>query len=45
MAGLAPAWVQWATFVLALAGLGLSAYLTYTHFSEAAILGCAESWL
>jgi uncharacterized membrane protein len=42
---LAPAWLQWATFALAIAGLGVSAYLTYTHFSEAKILGCSESGL
>ena len=38
-----PAWLQWITFVLALAGLGVSAYLTYAHYTEAALLGCAES--
>jgi uncharacterized membrane protein len=42
---LAPAWLQWATFVLAIAGLGVSAYLTYAHFSEKALLGCSESGL
>jgi uncharacterized membrane protein len=40
---LAPAWLQWTTFLLAIAGLGVSAYLTYTHFTDAKILGCAES--
>ncbi len=38
-----PTWLQWTTFVLALAGLGVSAYLTYAHYTEAALLGCAES--
>jgi uncharacterized membrane protein len=31
------------TFVLAIAGLGVSIYLTYTHYTESALLGCAES--
>ena len=42
---LAPTWMQWVTFVLAIAGLGVSIYLTYTHFSESKILGCSESGL
>jgi uncharacterized membrane protein len=42
---LAPIWLQWATFVLAIAGLGVSAYLTYAHVSEKALLGCSESGL
>jgi uncharacterized membrane protein len=42
---LAPTWLQWATFVLAIAGLGVSAYLTYAHFSEKALLGCSENGL
>jgi len=45
--GAAPAgpavWLQIATFVLALAGLGVSIYLTIAHFTESALLGCAES--
>jgi len=43
--GLAPAWLQWVTFLLAIAGLAVSAYLTYTHFTESALLGCSESGL
>jgi len=39
----APTWLQWTTFVIALLGLAASAYLTYTHFSEAKLLGCSES--
>jgi uncharacterized membrane protein len=42
---LAPTWMQWVTFVLAIAGLGVSIYLTYTHFSASKILGCSGSGL
>ncbi len=42
---LAPVWLQWITFLLALAGLGVSAYLTYAHYNESALLGCSESGL
>ena len=42
---LAATWLQWVTLALAIAGLAVSAYLTYTHFSEAKILGCSESGL
>jgi uncharacterized membrane protein len=38
-------WLQVATFVLALAGLGVSVYLTIAHFTESALLGCSESGL
>jgi len=38
-------WVQISTFVLALAGLGVSVYLTIAHFTESALLGCSESGL
>jgi uncharacterized membrane protein len=38
-------WLQIATFVLALAGLGVSIYLTITHFTESALAGCSESGL
>ena len=38
-------WVQIATFVLALAGLGVSIYLTIAHFTESALAGCSESGL
>jgi uncharacterized membrane protein len=41
-AGPAP-WLQITTFVLALAGLGVSIYLTIAHFTESALAGCAES--
>ena len=36
-------WLQIATFVLALAGLGVSIYLTIAHFTESALAGCSES--
>jgi uncharacterized membrane protein len=42
--GAAP-WMQIATFVLALAGLGVSIYLTIAHFSDSALAGCSESGL
>jgi uncharacterized membrane protein len=38
-------WMQIATFVLALAGLGVSIYLTIAHFTESALIGCSESGL
>ena len=43
-AGPAP-WLQIATFVLALAGLGVSTYLTIAHFTQSALAGCSESGL
>ncbi len=38
-----PAWLRWTTFVLALAGLGVSIYLTYAHYNESALAGCTET--
>ena len=38
-------WLQLATWVLALAGLGVSIYLTIAHFTETALAGCSESGL
>jgi uncharacterized membrane protein len=38
-------WMQITTFALALAGLGVSIYLTIAHFTEAALAGCSESGL
>jgi uncharacterized membrane protein len=38
-----PMWMQLTTFVLALAGLGVSAYLTVAHFTEATLAGCSET--
>ena len=40
-----PRWLQLTTFILALAGLGVSTYLTIAHFTESALLGCSESGL
>ncbi len=42
--GTGPAvWVQLATFALALAGLGVSIYLTIAHFTESTLAGCSET--
>ena len=38
-----PAWLRWSTFALAIVGLGVSAYLTYTHYTESALAGCTET--
>lgn len=38
-------WMQLATFVLALAGLGVSIYLTIAHFTESTLAGCSEKGL
>jgi uncharacterized membrane protein len=38
-------WMQLTTFVLALAGLGVSIYLTIAHFTESVLAGCSESGL
>jgi uncharacterized membrane protein len=45
-AGAGPAlWLQLTTFMLALAGLGVSIYLTIAHFTESTLLGCSETGL
>jgi uncharacterized membrane protein len=36
-------WLQLLTFVLAVAGLGVSTYLTIAHFTESTLAGCAET--
>jgi uncharacterized membrane protein len=41
----APLWLQWVSFLLALAGLGVSIYLTIAHYTESHLLGCSESGL
>ena len=41
--GLVPLWMQFLTFGLALAGLGVSIYLTIAHFTESALAGCSEN--
>ena len=40
-----PLWLQLVTFGLALAGLGVSIYLTIAHFTESTLAGCSESGL
>ena len=35
-------WLQLSTFALALAGLGVSIYLTIAHYSESPLAGCSE---
>ena len=37
-----PAWLQWTTWGLSLAGLGVSIYLTVAHFTSPRILVCSE---
>ena len=45
-AGTGPAfWLQVTTWVLSLAGLGVSIYLTIAHFTESKLLGCSENGL
>lgn len=41
--GPAPRTLTWATFVLAIAGLGVSAYLTYEHFTGSKTLACPDT--
>jgi len=36
-------WLQLTTFVLAVAGLGVSTYLTIAHFTQATLAGCSET--
>ena len=38
-----PTWMQLTTFLLALAGLGVSVYLTVVHFTESSLAGCSET--
>jgi len=40
-----PLWFQLVTWVLALAGLGVSIYLTIAHFTDKPLAGCSESGL
>jgi len=37
----APAWVQWTSLALSLAGLGVSIYLTIAHYTSTSILACS----
>ncbi len=43
MAGGPPAWVRLTTFILSLAGLGVSIYLTITHYSTGITLACPDT--
>ena len=38
-----PLWLRLTTFVLALAGLAASTYLTYAHFTQSTLAGCSET--
>ena len=40
-----PLWFQLVTWVLALAGLGVSIYLTIAHFTDKPLAGCSENGL
>jgi uncharacterized membrane protein len=39
-ASLAPPWLRWTTLALAVAGLGVSVYLTITHYTTSVTLTC-----
>lgn len=41
----APGWLRWTTLALALAGLGLSIYLTVAHLVGTSILACSDKGL
>jgi uncharacterized membrane protein len=41
--GAPPRWAPVSSLVLSLAGLGVSAYLTYEHYSSSATLSCPET--
>ena len=43
--GTIPAWMQIVTFVVSLAGLGVSVYLTIAHYNQSTLLGCSDSGL
>ena len=40
-----PLWFQLVTWILSLAGLGVSIYLTIAHFTDKPLAGCSESGL
>ncbi|HLK01503.1 MAG TPA: vitamin K epoxide reductase family protein [Streptosporangiaceae bacterium] len=44
-AQIAPTWLQWTTFVLAVGGLGVSIYLTIEHFTGNSTLACSDNGL
>ncbi len=39
----APRWAAWVTLPLVLAGLAVSAYLTYVHYTEPTALSCPDT--
>jgi uncharacterized membrane protein len=39
----APVWLRWTTWVLSLAGLGVSIYLTIEHYTTNSLAGCPEN--
>jgi uncharacterized membrane protein len=41
----APFWLQLTTWLVAMAGLGVSIYLTIAHFTESTLAGCSETGL
>jgi uncharacterized membrane protein len=43
--GTAPRWLQLITWVLSLAGLGISIYLTIAHYTSSSILACSDNGL
>jgi uncharacterized membrane protein len=43
VAGGAPAWLQLTTFILSIAGLGVSIYLTIVHYSSGVTLACPDT--
>jgi uncharacterized membrane protein len=40
-----PAWLQYTTWLLAAAGLGVSIYLTVAHYTSSSILACSDKGL
>jgi uncharacterized membrane protein len=43
VSSIAPTWLQWTTFVLAIVALAASSYLTYQHFTAGkSFFGCAD---
>ena len=38
-----PPWLRLTTFLVALAGLGVSIYLTIAHFTQSTLAGCSET--
>jgi len=43
--GPAPGWLQLTTWLLSLAGLGVSVYLTIAHYTSSSILACSDNGL